>query len=80
MAVVNSERTTYIHLYEMDNLFNNTTEQYDEIYHGLPPIDLHPAQTSQKIFQSLLQFLHFVVNKRNITHEQYFRIHSEFVR
>ena len=59
----------------MDTLYNNITQQYNAVQHGLPPVPdtLH-------IFQDILQFIHFVNNKRNITHEKYFRIQSEFVR
>ena len=64
----------------MDTLYNNVTQQYDVGHHSLPPIDQQPGESTQKIFQALLQFLHFVVNKRNITDVQYLRIHNEFVR
>ena len=64
----------------MDSLYNNRTQPYDAVNQGLPPTEHPQVQNIKKIFQGLLQFFHFVANKRNITHEQYFRIQSELIR
>ena len=76
---MNSERTRN-HFEQMDSLSNNITQPYDEGHQGFAPIEGQAAQKTIIIFQGILQFLHFVINKRNITHDQYLRIHNEFVR